>query len=110
MNHDLIQIAWRHYQNEPLAVRLHVIGRVLTCPFAALMIIFMKVGNLFGIKRMKVKRNLERCVDCGFCIKSCPMNIDLSESEYIDNYECIVCMRCAISCPKPKTITREYER
>lgn len=80
------------------------------CPFAALMIIYMKVGNLFGIKRMKVKRNLERCVDCGFCIKSCPMNIDLSESEYINNYECIVCMKCANSCPKPKTITREYER
>lgn len=44
MKHDLIQSAWNHYRHEPPAVRLHVIGRVLTCPFAALIRHFPEAG------------------------------------------------------------------
>ena len=49
MNHDLIQIAWKLYRQEPPAVRLHVIGRVLTCPFAALIRHFPGEGAVLDI-------------------------------------------------------------
>ncbi len=49
MNHDLIQIAWKLYRQEPPAVRLHVIGRVLTCPFAALIRNFPGEGTVLDI-------------------------------------------------------------
>lgn len=49
MNHNLPQIAWKLYREEPLAVRLHVIGRVLTCPFAALIRHFPEEGAVLDI-------------------------------------------------------------
>lgn len=77
------------------------------CPYGALMNVFEKVGSIVGIKRRKIKRNLERCTDCGVCNLYCPMNIDLLADEYVHDPNCIQCSQCAQKCPKGNTINRE---
>lgn len=79
------------------------------CPYAALMNIFQRLGDLIGIRRRKVKRNLERCTDCGVCNLYCPMDINIAESEYVNNPNCIHCGLCAQACPKPGTYCEERE-
>ncbi len=74
------------------------------CPYAALLNLAQGLGKLFGIKRTMVLRNLERCIDCGICSANCPMNLDLLSSEYVDDPNCIHCLRCSRKCPKPGTI------
>lgn len=80
------------------------------CPYAALLNLFQMLSKLFGFKRLMIKRNLEKCVDCCNCIKHCPMNIDLQQGEYITDLNCIHCMKCAVSCPKPNTINEEMTK
>jgi len=75
------------------------------CPFAALMNIFQALGDLFGIKRRKIIRNLERCIDCGLCCLHCPMNINVTETEAVQSFDCIHCQQCVCNCPKPGTIS-----
>lgn len=79
------------------------------CPYAALLNLFQALGSLFGIKRLKIHRNLERCCDCGVCMRYCPMNINIAESEYVHSGECIHCNKCALKCPKPGTFCCEKE-
>jgi len=92
-----------------------ILGSLLTsrfwcrflCPYAALLNIFQYISKLFGFKRLLIKRNLETCIDCCYCIKNCPMNLNLQEGEYITDPNCIHCMICAASCPKANTIKEE---
>ena len=79
------------------------------CPYAALMNIFQWLGEVAGIRRKKVRRNLERCTDCGLCSLNCPMNLNLAEFEYVQDRNCIHCGRCSESCPKPGTCAEERE-
>ncbi len=79
------------------------------CPYAALLNIFQALGKLFGIKRSKIRRNLERCVDCGVCMLYCPMNINIAAEEYVQNCECIHCLVCASKCPKKGSLNCEKE-
>jgi len=79
------------------------------CPYAALLNIAQALGGLFGIKRKKIRRNLERCADCGVCSVNCPMNIDILGDEYVNALDCIHCQRCIEKCPKIGTITEEKE-
>lgn len=76
------------------------------CPYAALMNITQTIGALFGIKRSKIRRNLERCIDCGICSLYCPMNLDILSEEYVSSVDCIHCMRCSRKCPKPGTVCK----
>jgi len=69
--------------------------------------VFQKVGEWMGIKRRRMKRNLERCNDCGLCVLYCPMNLNLAEDEYINGADCIHCGLCAEVCPKPGTYSEE---
>lgn len=79
------------------------------CPYAALLNAFQWLGEKIGIRRLKVRRNLERCTDCGICSLYCPMNINLSESEYVHNRNCIHCGQCSEKCPKAGTCNEERE-
>ncbi len=74
------------------------------CPYAALMNLMAFVGRSFNLKRWRLKRNLETCIDCGICSRFCPMYIDLLEEEEINNLNCIKCFRCIDKCPKKGTI------
>lgn len=80
------------------------------CPYAALLNLAQKFGALLGIKRHMIFRNLERCVDCELCCRNCPMNLDILASEYVEDENCIHCLRCTIKCPKPGTVCRGREQ
>ncbi|MBW6514931.1 MAG: 4Fe-4S binding protein [Candidatus Syntrophosphaera sp.] len=79
------------------------------CPYAALLNVFQWIGELIGIRRKKIRRNLERCTDCGMCSLNCPMNIDICASEYVHDRNCIHCWICAQKCPKQGTCNEECE-
>ncbi|MFA7025744.1 MAG: 4Fe-4S binding protein [Candidatus Cloacimonadaceae bacterium] len=77
------------------------------CPYAALLNLSQKLGELFGIPRRKIQRNLERCTDCGLCARNCPMNLDILAEEYVQSLDCIHCLKCLAACPKPGTISEQ---
>ena len=79
------------------------------CPYAALLNIAQALGNLFRIRRKKIKRNLERCIDCGLCSLHCPMNINITDNETVESIQCIHCRECVCNCPKPGTISNCWE-
>lgn len=79
------------------------------CPYAALMNAFQWLGEMVGVRRTMVLRNLERCTDCGVCMLYCPMNINIAASEYVQDHNCIHCGLCADHCPKPGTYSEERE-
>lgn len=79
------------------------------CPYAALMNVFQWLGEVVGIRRKKIRRNLERCTDCGMCSLNCPMNINICASEYVHDRNCIHCGICTQKCPKPGTCSEECE-
>ncbi|PKN74122.1 MAG: 4Fe-4S ferredoxin [Candidatus Cloacimonetes bacterium HGW-Cloacimonetes-3] len=79
------------------------------CPYAALLNLFQMLGSFVGIKRRKISRNLERCIDCGICEISCPMNLQITEQEFVQSNDCIHCNLCAAKCPKPGTICCQKE-
>lgn len=78
------------------------------CPYAALMIIFIKMADLLKIKRLKIHRNLETCIDCYKCNNNCPMQVNLLDSEYVQDAECLQCNRCQNVCPKTGTLTKKW--
>lgn len=79
------------------------------CPYAGLLNLFQALGVLAGIRRRMIRRNLERCIDCGVCDINCPMNLYITEHEFVQDVDCIHCNECAKCCPKPGTICCEKE-
>ncbi len=75
------------------------------CPYAALLNLFQLTGRLFGFQPLLIRRNLEKCTDCRLCNSSCPMNIDLTLYEYVEDCNCIHCLKCAAACPKSGTLS-----
>lgn len=58
------------------------------CPLGAIYGLFAKVA-VFGVKVEAAK-----CVDCGKCIRRCPMDI-----RHVGDHECIHCGECMDVCP-----------
>ena len=61
------------------------------CPLGA----FYGLFNKLGFARMEV--NGEKCVQCGNCERSCPMQVDVRKN--INSAECIRCGKCSDACP-----------
>lgn len=70
------------------------------CPYGAL----LGLTNL--IRVFKIKRVPATCIDCNACDDACPMNIEVSKKETINNHQCISCHHCLSesSCPLPSTV------
>ena len=66
------------------------------CPVA----VFLKPASYFSLLRVKVDRG--KCVSCGKCKESCPMDVDMTDNSRRRRYgtECILCFRCIDNCPK----------
>ncbi len=61
------------------------------CPLGA----FYAVMNKFTLLGMKVDG--DKCVSCGKCAKSCPMDVDITKNT--NSAECIRCGKCVTACP-----------
>ena len=70
------------------------------CKYICPITVFLKISSYFSLLRVKVDEDL--CVDCGKCIKSCPMDVDmLDNSRKRENAtECILCLNCVHGCSK----------
>ena len=70
------------------------------CKYVCPITVFLKISSYFSLLRVKVDE--DRCVECGKCVKSCPMDVDmLDNSRKRENAtECILSLNCIRSCSK----------
>jgi polyferredoxin len=68
------------------------------CPYGALL------GILSRFSPVKVERVQSACISCGGCNRACPSHLDVMHKERICSEECIGCLRCVSSCPKPEAL------
>jgi polyferredoxin len=68
------------------------------CPYGALLGIF----SLFS--PVKIRRNVESCIDCGKCAKNCPSRIPVDQLINVRTVECTGCMTCVESCAVASTL------
>lgn len=64
------------------------------CPVGAFYAIIGKTSPT------KIERDDNLCVHCKKCNKTCPVNIDIEQSDIITDAECINCNECVLVCPE----------
>jgi len=64
------------------------------CPYGALL------GLLSMLSPFKITRNLDKCIDCGSCSRSCPSLIDVQHKVRVNSPECTGCLTCVSNCPE----------
>lgn len=52
------------------------------------------------IRIIGIRRDTSRCINCKLCSKSCPMNIDVANTDFVRHPNCIGCMSCLSACPR----------
>ncbi len=70
------------------------------CKYICPITVFLKPASYFSI--LRIKNDNDKCISCGKCKKTCPMNVDMTNnSRKRDNgTECILCFKCVEQCPK----------
>ena len=60
-------------------------------------------GALLGITSLlspvKIRRDVEACVDCGKCARAFPSSLAVDQLVQIRSVECTACMVCVTACP-----------
>ena len=75
----------------------------ILCPIAGFMVAGRKIRNLAGWPALGLTADAGRCTDCKTCTKECPMGLDVNamvRAEKMENADCILCARCADTCPE----------
>jgi polyferredoxin len=65
------------------------------CPYGAL------VGLLGAAGPVRVRRDAERCINCGSCARNCPALLPVDRKASVASPECIGCLTCVSRCPAP---------
>jgi polyferredoxin len=63
------------------------------CPYGALL------GITSLLSPVKIRRDVESCVDCGKCARACPSSLAVDQLVQIRSVECTACMACVAACP-----------
>lgn len=55
--------------------------------------------GLWSVLRIfSIKRDTDKCGNCGQCTRACPMNIDVARTEFVRHPNCIGCLSCVAAC------------
>ena len=68
------------------------------CPYGALL------GITSLLSPVKIRRDVEACVDCGKCARACPSSLAVDQLVQIRSVECTACMACVAACPAESTL------
>ena len=70
------------------------------CKYLCPITVFLKPASYFS--RMRITVDESKCVHCGKCVRTCPMEVDLLDPKRSrrNGTECILCMECVDGCPK----------
>jgi len=63
------------------------------CPYGALM------GAVSAASPLRIRRDTNRCIDCGKCAKACPSALPVDRLVSIRSAECTGCLECVAACP-----------
>ncbi len=63
------------------------------CPYGALL------GITSLLSPLKIRRDVEACIDCGKCAGACPSRLAVDQLVQIRSVECTACMACIAACP-----------
>ena len=63
------------------------------CPYGALL------GLTSLLSPLRIRRNLETCIDCAKCAKACPSALPVDKLVTIKSAECTGCLECVAVCP-----------
>lgn len=70
------------------------------CKYICPITIFLKPASYFSLVR--VKKDEDKCIDCGRCKEVCPMEVDMTDNsrKRLNGTECILCAQCIDACPE----------
>ncbi|MBI9097919.1 MAG: 4Fe-4S binding protein [Spirochaetaceae bacterium] len=68
------------------------------CPMGGFLALVSKIGFL------RIKRDDEKCIDCGACDLNCPAGLEISKKIETKSVECINCSECINTCPIEDTL------
>ena len=63
------------------------------CPYGALL------GFASLLSPLRIRREVEPCIDCGKCAKVCPSSLPVDKLVTIKSAECTGCLECVAICP-----------
>lgn len=63
------------------------------CPMGAFL------GIVSKISPNVIKRDSDKCIDCGLCSRNCPVDIQVDQLQTVNTAECLNCQLCTTSCP-----------
>ncbi|HYL85973.1 MAG TPA: 4Fe-4S binding protein [Candidatus Angelobacter sp.] len=63
------------------------------CPYGALL------GFASLVSPVRIRREVEPCIDCAKCAKVCPSNLPVDQLVTIKSAECTGCLECVAICP-----------
>ena len=69
------------------------------CKYICPITVFLKPASYYALIRVKV--DVDKCIECGKCKKVCMMNVDITDNsrKRINGTECILCGDCKEVCP-----------
>lgn len=81
------------------------------CPVGALQNFVYYLGSRFSFVR-RLEMHKEKCVQCGVCIKKCPMTCIRLEKNIVHGniHHCILCMECVVHCPSKAIAYRQRKK
>ncbi|MBI5281291.1 MAG: 4Fe-4S binding protein [Candidatus Solibacter usitatus] len=68
------------------------------CPYGALM------GLAALLSPLRIRRNVETCIDCAKCVKACPSRLPVDQLVQVRSAECLGCLECVAACPVEDTL------